>query len=273
MTKAGGWALLLAVLTTSDARAKAEAAVRASRSLADLDLQGWVAPPDRPARPPEPILAPPQRMPRRRLGSQKGRAALLHALAHIEFNAIDLAADLALRFAPAIAGMGLDWRRFVFEWTEIGAEEANHFSKLSRRLQDFGGHYGALPAHDGLWESAARTSDDVLARLAIAPLVLEARGLDVTPKIIADLENAGDRASAAILEVIYAEEVGHVRTGAAWFAEVARARGLEPDPAFRQLVAERFRGQLKPPFNFEARSAAGLPRSFYDPQASPAPDR
>ena len=201
--------------------------------------------------------------PRRRLGSIEGRVALLHALAHIELNAVDLAFDMALRFETEVAAAGLDSQEFVRDWVAIGAEEAVHFGLLDERLQALGSGYGALPAHGALWEAAANTADSVLARLAIAPLVLEARGLDVTPLMAARLRNAGDEASALILYRIFNDEIAHVGAGARWFERLCKVKGVEPEAAFGVLVAERFKGGLKPPFNQTARSAAGIPEAFY----------
>jgi len=263
----------LAVLETADPAGKCAAARAAFAGLqldgGFVDATGWVDPPARPSRPERPELRPPGEVPRRRLGSPAGRFALLHAIAHIELNAIDLAFDMALRFAGEIARLDLDAGAFVRDWFEVGAEEARHFAMLADRLHDLGGAYGDLPAHDGLWRAAARTADDVLARLAIAPLVLEARGLDVTPGMIARLEAAGDKESAGVLGVIFREEIDHVAKGAAWFERVAAARGQEPVAAFRRLVASRFDGELKPPFNDEARAAAGLPGVYYRPPRAP----
>ena len=135
----------------------------------------------------------------------------------------------------------------------------------SRRLADFGACYGDLPAHDGLWESAAATADDLLARLAVVPLVLEARGLDVTPEMAATLDRVGDPESAAVLRRIYRDEIDHVAAGVRWFDELCRARGLIPDETFQQLVPRYFKGELKPPFNHEARAAAGFPARYYEP--------
>lgn len=222
-------------------------------------------PPERPARPLKPDLVAPGDVPRRRLGSPEGKAALLHAVAHIEFNAIDLAFDMAARFASQIEADGLDAAAFVADWIRIGGEEARHFSMVCARLEAFGFAYGDLPAHDGLWRAAEDTSGDVLARLAIAPLVLEARGLDVTPEMMNRLRAAGDEESAAVLDVIYREEVGHVACGKRWFYAVCAARGLDPAGAFHALREAHFAGRLKPPFNHEARGRAGLPRSFYEP--------
>lgn len=196
-------------------------------------------------------------MPRRRaLTTPAGRIALLHALAHIEFNAIDLAWDIAARFP----GMP---RAFYDDWIAVGADEARHFVLLEKRLSALGGSYGDLPAHDGLWQAAKDTADDILARLAIVPLVLEARGLDVTPGMIERLHRAGDASSAAILEIIYREEVGHVAAGMRWFRHVCAERDLEPEATWKTIVASRFRGRIKPPFNQDARSRAGLPEAYY----------
>ncbi len=219
--------------------------------------------PDRPARPSVPQLISPTSMPKRRLSKASGRIALLHAVAHIEFNAIDLAFDMAARFATEIQEAGLDAAAFVSDWLTVGGDEARHFGLITDRLAAIGAAYGDLPAHDGLWEAAQYTSDSALARLAIAPMVLEARGLDVTPMMIEKLENVKDFDSAAVLKVIYDEEVGHVAKGRFWFEALCEARDLEPQSTFQKMVEERFAGELKPPFNHEARMAAGMPQSFY----------
>jgi len=224
---------------------------------------GSATPPERPARPQRPALQPPREMKRRRnLGGLAGRIALLHALAHIELNAIDLAWDIVARFPAEELPMV-----FFEDWVGVAAEEAEHFALLDARLVELGGEYGALPAHDGLWEAAGATAGDLLARLAIVPLVLEARGLDVTPAMIARLEQAGDRDSAAILGRLYEDEIGHVAGGARWFEHVCRARGHDPAAAFHDCVRRYFTGALKPPFNRAARDAAGLPASYYAPLA------
>jgi uncharacterized ferritin-like protein (DUF455 family) len=200
-------------------------------------------------------------MPKRlAFGSLVGRIALLHAVAHIELNAIDLAWDIIARFSREPLSRG-----FFDDWVGVAAQEAVHFELLAQRLADFGAHYGDLPAHDGLWESAAATSDDLLARLAVVPLVLEARGLDVTPEMAAALERAGDPESAAVLRRIYRDEIHHVAAGVRWFDELCRARGLIPEETFRDLVRCYFKGHLKPPFNREARAAAGFPARYYEP--------
>jgi uncharacterized ferritin-like protein (DUF455 family) len=203
-------------------------------------------------------------MPRRKLGKDPaGRIALLHALAHIELNAIDLAWDIIARF-PAEAMP----RAFFDDWVSVADEEAKHFALLAARLAELGASYGDLPAHDGLWQAAMDTADDLLARLAVVPLVLEARGLDVTPAMIKRLEAVGDQASAALLQVIYRDEIGHVAIGKRWFDFLAERRGLEPKAAWQDLVRQRFKGRMKGPFNDEARAAAGFPATFYRPLAA-----
>jgi uncharacterized ferritin-like protein (DUF455 family) len=199
---------------------------------------------------------------RRNFGSPAGRLALLHALAHIELNAIDLAWDIVARFA----GGDLP-REFFDDWVGVAAEEAEHFALLAARLEALGGCYGALPAHDGLWEAAAATAHDLLARLAVIPLVLEARGLDVTPEMMLRLQRAGDPESAAVLERIYRDEVGHVAVGVRWFDRLCRASDLDPAAVYRDRVQRYFSGALKPPFNREARDRAGFPAAYYEPLA------
>jgi uncharacterized ferritin-like protein (DUF455 family) len=226
---------------------------------------GKASPPSRPARPPRPLLCPPREMKRRRnLGSVTGRVALLHALAHIELNAIDLAWDIVARFADA----GLP-PAFFADWQHVAAEEAEHFALLAERLGELGAAYGDLPAHDGLWEAAAATAHDLLARLAVVPLVLEARGLDVTPEMIARLDDAGDDRSAAILGRIYRDEIGHVAAGHRWFEHLCLLRGIDPCRTFRDRVGRYFSGPLKPPFNHAARDAAGFPAAYYDVASRP----
>ena len=203
-------------------------------------------------------------MPRRRAGgSAAGRIALLHALAHIELNAIDLAWDLIARFTDQELPRG-----FYDDWVSVAAEEATHHALVAARLAELGAAYGDLPAHDGLWEAAQATAHDLLARLAVVPLVLEARGLDVTPAMIARLGRFGDAESAAVLQVIYDDEVGHVATGLRWFASLCAQRGNEPVATYQRLVRRHFRGALKPPFNCDGRDAAGLAERYYAPLAS-----
>jgi uncharacterized ferritin-like protein (DUF455 family) len=204
-----------------------------------------------PGRPDRPKLVPPREAPQRGLGSVEGRAALVHAVAHIEFNAINLAWDAVLRFA----GMPDEYYR---DWASVAADEARHFGMLSKRLAEFGHAYGDFDAHNGLWEMAVKTSDSCLARMALVPRVLEARGLDVTPGMIARLRGVGDDATADILEIILREEVAHVAAGSRWFRFCCEREGREPAEAFRQLLHERLAGGLRGPFNLEARRAAGF---------------
>jgi len=251
----------VAVLTAADPAGKAalSAAVTARWRSGDLAV-GRAEPPPRPTRPKRPTLLPPRDMPKRRnFGSLSGRVALLHALAHIELNAIDLAWDLVARFGEP----GLP-RSFFDDWVGVAAEEAEHFCLLSVRLTELGAAYGDLPAHDGLWEAAAVTAHDAIARLAIVPLVLEARGLDVTPEMIRRLDRAGDGDSAAILGRIYRDEIGHVAAGVRWFGFFCHARDCEPKTAFRDALQRYFTGVPKPPFNRAARDAAGFPAAYYE---------
>jgi uncharacterized ferritin-like protein (DUF455 family) len=248
------------ILLTATPREKVKAARAAARAWrrGALAHSFDVAMPQRPARPDRPVLLPPNQMPKRgRAGSERSRIALLHAIAHIEYSAIDLAFDMAGRF-----GAGLP-RGFVDDWLSVGADEAMHFALLDRRLRALGTHYGALPAHAGLWEAAAATAHDPLARLAVVPMVLEARGLDVTPATIAAFERAGDARSAAILGRIYRDEIRHVAAGTRWFLAGCESRKLPPVAHWRALVRAHFRGIVKPPFNDSARGEAGLSRDFY----------
>lgn len=219
-----------------------------------------LAMPDHPGRPSRPELRPPRDMPRRSAGGARGRYALLHALAHIELNAVDMTWDLIARFAHEAMP-----RAFFDDWVQVGLEEAKHFKLLSQRLNDLDGGYGDLPAHDGLWQAAHATGHDLLARLAIVPLILEARGLDVTPTMIENLEKAGDTDSAAIIQIIYRDEKRHVAFGMKWFRFLCQRADLPIEPTFHRLVRENFRGPLKPPFNEAARTEAGLTPGFYKP--------
>lgn len=225
-------------------------------------------PPPRPARPARPELRPPRDMPKRRsAGATASRVALLHAIAHIELNALDLAWDLLARFGTATLP-----RSFHDDWLRVADEEATHHGLLADRLAHYGASYGDLPAHDGLWQAAEATSDDLLARLAVVPLVLEARGLDVTPAMITSLENSGDRDSAEVLKIIYRDEIGHVAIGRRWFDTICAERGLAPEAAYPDLVRRHFKGLLKRPFNTAARELAGLPVGFYEGLAEPPPN-
>ncbi len=190
-------------------------------------------------------------MPRRRLGSEAGRAALVHAIAHIEFNAINLALDAAYRFR----GMP---GQFYRDWVSVAFDEANHFKLLEVRLGQLGSRYGAFPAHNGLWEMAEKTADSCLVRMALVPRVLEARGLDVTPGMIDRLSAVGDRETIEALEVILAEEVRHVAIGTHWFRYCCGQEGKDPLETFLDLLKKNYGGSLRGPFNLEARFEAGF---------------
>ena len=216
--------------------------------------------PKRPGRPDKPELLAPKDMPRRRNAKARAaRIAMLHAITHIELNAIDLAWDIVLRFAGDMP------REFTDDWIKVADDEARHFNLLEDRLKDFNCFYGELPAHDGLWQSAQSTAHDLLARLAIVPMVLEARGLDVTPALIEKFKAAGDHASVKALEVIYTEEIDHVKAGQRWFKYLCDKNDLEPQKTYQKLVGKYFAGSLKPPFNTRARNQAGMVSSYYLP--------
>ena len=205
-------------------------------------------------------------MPKRRAGGEReSRVALLHALAHIELNAVDLAWDLIARFAGESPP-----REFFDDWIAVADEEATHHQLLADRLASLDASYGDLPAHDGLWEAATVTAEEFLARLAVVPLVLEARGLDVTPPMIGRLERAGDHESAAVLRQIYNDEIVHVAAGRRWFDWACVRHGLEPVETYHDRVRRYFKGVLKAPFNDEARAHAGLSAAFYAPLACQA---
>jgi uncharacterized ferritin-like protein (DUF455 family) len=202
-------------------------------------------------RPDKPVLTRPRGVARRSLHTAEGRKAFMHAIAHIEFNAINLACDAVHRFH----GMP---REYYGDWIKVAADEARHFNLLQAYLHRLGSRYGDFPAHDGLWDMAARTAHDVLARMALVPRVLEAHGLDVTPIMIKRLQAAGDVEAADILLIIYQEEIEHVAAGSRWFRYLCAQRELEPRSTFRSLVEKHFIGKLKGPFNIEARMAAGF---------------
>ena len=204
-----------------------------------------------PGRPARPSLVHPRDLPRRGFGSDEGRAAFIHAVAHIEFNAMDLAWDAVYRFRGMPAA-------FYADWVSVASDEARHFNLLRARLRDFGHDYGDFDAHNGLWEMAEKTAHDGLARMALVPRVLEARGLDVTPGMIVKLRALGDDATADILALILREEVGHVAAGSRWYRWHCERAGVEPRTRFRALLREYASGVLHKPFNTEARLEAGF---------------
>lgn len=249
-----------AALLTPDPRAKCFAARQVSRDWHKGAL-AWafgVAMPDQPAWPDAPALLAPGQMPKRgRFGSDRARIALWHSLAHIEFVAIDLALDMAGRFGERMG------EAFVSDFLAVAADEAMHFALLARKLESLGSFYGALPAHAGLWEAAHDTRHDVAARLAVVPMVLEARGLDVTPAMLDRVRASGDAGGAKILGRILDDEIRHVGFGTKHFLRCAELAQTNPETLWQSLVKQHFRGVIKPPFNDSARLAAGLSRGFY----------
>lgn len=241
--------------------------VRLTRAFAEAWKTGAITAPGaaqalgRPARPARPVLCSPRDMPKRSKAGTKGRAAFFHAIAHIELNAIDLGWDIIARFtSPDLP------KAFYDDWVQVALDEAEHFAALDALLRtDLDCAYGDLIAHDGLWEAAETTADDLLARLALVPMVLEARGLDTTPAAVARLTANGDAQGAALLAKIGREEEPHVAAGVRWFNHVCGLRGLDPVPTFQALVRARYNGMLKPPFNTAARSRAGFDPAFYEP--------
>jgi uncharacterized ferritin-like protein (DUF455 family) len=216
-------------------------------------------PPDRPARPLKPELCSPALMPKRSSGLGKRRTALIHALAHIELNAIDLAWDIVARFT------GEDWpRAFYDDWLQVAVDEAKHFEMLDTRLHELCAAYGDMTAHDGLWEAAQKTQSDILQRLSLVPMVLEARGLDTTPATVERLTQNGDSATAEILAIIAHDEISHVAAGVRWFEYVCEKRKLEPFSTFKTELSKNFNGHLKPPFHYAARDLANMSRNYYD---------
>tara|TARA_B100000315_G_scaffold255655_1_gene299585 strand:- start:634 stop:1443 length:810 start_codon:yes stop_codon:yes gene_type:complete len=229
-------------------------------SIADI---GSALPPNRPARPARPELLPPRDMPKRNARGDKGRIALIHAIAHIELNAIDLAWDIIARFTAYDLP-----RNFYADWIGVAVDEARHFGLLANYLSYHGAAYGDFPAHDGLWEAAEDTYHDLLARLAIVPMVLEARGLDTTPPTITKLRDVGDNHAADILATIADEEIAHVAAGVRWFNYICEQQEKEPTETYQALFKKHFKGQLKPPFATAAREQAGFSADYYQPIAA-----
>lgn len=242
------------------AAADVDEKVALTQRHADAFLRGELAVPDdapapepirMPGRPVRPVLVHPRELPRRGLGSPQGRAAFIHAIAHIELNAIDLAWDAVYRFRGLPAA-------FYADWVQVAHDESRHFVLLRNRLHELGYAYGDFDAHNGLWEMTEKTAHDGLARMALVPRVLEARGLDVTPGMIVKLRELGDDATVAILDLILREEVAHVAAGSRWYRWYCAQRGIEPRARFRELLKEYAGGYLHGPFNIEARLLAGF---------------
>ena len=241
----------LAVLLAADPWRKAALA----RDLDRFDGIGaaeLIAEPDGiPGRPAKPALVPHTQVTRRSVSTPEGLAALMHALAHIEFNAINLAADIAWRF-PGMPDA------FYLDWTKVAREEADHFGLLSDRLAELGFAYGDFPAHNALWDMAEKTRHDLLARIALVPRTLEARGLDASPAIRNKLAGVGDRRGAEILDIILRDEIGHVAIGNHWYGVLCAERGLDPVATYAALALAHGAPRLRGPFNLEARRAAGF---------------
>lgn len=259
-----------AVLQTADAREKTTLSrdlaakwFASRRGDAPVIAVGTANPPLIPARPEKPELLNPRDVPRRKPGTEAGRKALLHAVGHIELNAVDLHWDIIARFGHIPMPMG-----FYDDWVKSADEESKHFQLIEACLAEMGSFYGDLPAHLGMWRAAEDTADDFMGRLAVVPMVLEARGLDVTPGMIEVFRKAPDAAAqsaVAALKVIYAEEVHHVAYGSKWFHFLCGREDIDPKEAFHSLVKRYFHGPLKPPFNEEKRAEAGIPPDFYWP--------
>jgi uncharacterized ferritin-like protein (DUF455 family) len=207
--------------------------------------------------PTKPELVHPKHLKSRGLGSQEGRASLLHAIAHIEFNAINLALDAAYRFQQMPS-------EFIDDWLRVAAEEAYHFQLVREQLSRFGYDYGDFPAHNGLWETTADTAFDVLVRMALVPRTLEARGLDVTPTMIKKLRAVGETRAVEVLHILLRDEVGHVAVGTHWFTYLCQQRSLNRFDTFKSLIETYLHGDIKGPFNIEARLEAGFTQQEMD---------
>jgi len=241
----------LRALLESDPFVKAKAARALDDRLPVEADETLAAPQGIPGRPSRPELVPPNKVKSRDARSEAGRAALIHSLCHIEFNAINLALDILWRFP----GMPVAFYR---DWARVAREEGMHFQLLCNHLGGMGHAYGDMPAHDGLWEMAERTSGDLLARLALVPRTLEARGLDASPMVRAKLAGAGDQAAAVIIDVILHDEIGHVATGNRWYRHLCAREGIDPIACFRDLAMRYRAPRLRGPFNLPARRAAGF---------------
>ena len=254
------------VLNTADGRAKTALSLQyaqawqEARAAGNMLEIGSAPAPDHPARPEAPRLCAPKDVAKRKPGSPEGRIALLHAVAHIELNAVDLHWDIIVRFSKTRLPTG-----FFDDWVRAAAEESKHFNLICDCLENLSSFYGALSAHAGMWRAAQDTKTDLLGRLAVVPMVLEARGLDVTPNMIKIFKQAKETQAVEALELIYSEEVTHVAYGSKWFNFLCGRDDKDPKQVFHALVRKYFKGNLKPPFNAEKRADAGIPPDFYWP--------
>ncbi len=255
------------VLKTANATEKVEKTFQYVQAWKDGSINevGHQTPPDHPARPQKPDILNPRDMPRRRLGSESGRIALIHSIAHIELNAIDIAWDIMARFEYENLP-----KSFFDDWVQVAYDEAVHFQLLNDRLADFDTTYGDLPAHAGLWDAAFKSRHDLMARCALVPMVLEPRGLDTTPPTVEKLRRMGDEKTAAILERIGVEEIPHVAAGTRWFNHMAQRRNVDPIATYHNLIRSLFNTKLKGPFNKQARDQAGLTPDYYEPLSKEA---
>jgi len=250
---------LFGIAATCLEEAGVDQKVRRTRDAAERWRDGSLAmvrggaplPIDQPGRPPRPVLVAPRVLPKRSVHTVEGRAALIHAVAHIEFNAINLAWDAVYRFRDLPTP-------YYDDWVRVADEEAYHFTLLRERLHKMNYEYGDFSAHNGLWEMAQDTAHDPLVRMALVPRVLEARGLDVTPGMIARLRSADDEETVALLGIILQDEIGHVEIGSRWFHFLCEQRGLAPGPTFRELIDRYMKGRIKGPFHHAARLQAGF---------------
>ncbi len=252
------------ILNVSTPREKVEQTYIAVDALKDLDINSKLLDKDQaiqklaiPGRPDKPKLVQLRDLPRRKINSLEGRASLLHAICHIEFNAINLAWDAVYRFRDMPV-------QYYLDWMKIAKEEAEHFSLLEVYLNELGFAYGDFAAHNGLWEMAVETDHDVLVRMALVPRVLEARGLDVTPGIMKKFESVGDVRANEILTIIQREEIGHVEIGSRWFRYCCEQRGVEHDKTFRDLLKQYLNSGIKKPVNYDARLKAGFTQQELD---------
>ena len=235
----------------TDPNLKAQAALALDLSLPVCALDSLSAPTAGPGRAARPLLVPHTQLKAKSMATPEGRAMLVHSIAHIELNAIDLALDVVWRFA----GMP---ESFYTDWVRIAQEEAKHFSLLRQHLLDLGFDYGDFPAHNTLWDMAERTQGDILARIGIVPRTMEARGLDASPGVKNKLLSVGDHRAGEILDIILEDEIGHVAAGNRWYRYVCTQRGLDPVRTYAELIAQYDAPKLRPPFNMTARRLAGF---------------
>jgi len=247
--------LLHQLILETDVNIKCQQVHQLHRNIADFDFTHEGDCPiekiPTPGLPENVLLVAPRQLKRRGIQSQEGRNVLMHSIAHIEFNAINLALDAAYRFR----GQPID---FYHDWISIAGDEARHFQLIQTYLKNNNCHYGDYNAHNGLWEMAVETDHDIVARMALVPRVLEARGLDVTPGMIKRLQKVNDQDAINILNIIYKDEIGHVEKGSFWFFHQCKLRALEPKPTFLKLVEKHLHGELRGPFNISARLQAGF---------------